>query len=538
MTERRSEEGDTIETPALPTGAAGESPEIWLEVRPLVPPERAARFIAFLLRAAPGAELRLGGHEGDRYRFHVAAPSSAIIAALLDATEFVPISLRQPALDELQISLESVPGGPDGDHSARPAVEAREESRVPVSPSPPQGTGEWQPTWRSADASPVSEEAAADAEADTELLPPLVEALEHLDSAIGELYEQLSADTVISSPPVAEPVWLSADAGEAVEEDAAPPLHEPLASELEGSGEQARDLSHALRAEEEPEETAADRAAVATEPEPEAATLAETAADRAADATEPEPEAATVVETAADRAADATELEPEAATLVEAATASLSSVFALDEPKAAEAEEAEPGEAEERYHIVLGDSCPVCRAVSRISFSAERPPRLPIAGCRETGGCRCTLPQFDASGSKTLSGEAVRQAGDAAGEVKAEEDGKPLAFRGQIQVVAHPFANFGRLNQFITVVGGLPGVRTVTLRRFRNGILRLAVDYTGATPLSTHLKLALGESANILSDSGELIEIAVPEQEQDQERSMELMTVAARGSKTQRPASA
>lgn len=51
-------------------------------------------------------------------------------------------------------------------------------------------------------------------------------------------------------------------------------------------------------------------------------------------------------------------------------------------------------EGERRYRIILGDTCPVCRMVSRISFTSERAPEIPIAGCREQGGCRCSLPIF------------------------------------------------------------------------------------------------------------------------------------------------
>ncbi|HTE84303.1 MAG TPA: hypothetical protein VK821_06195 [Dehalococcoidia bacterium] len=46
----------------------------------------------------------------------------------------------------------------------------------------------------------------------------------------------------------------------------------------------------------------------------------------------------------------------------------------------------------ESYRIILGDMCTICRAVSRITFPVNRPPQLPIAGCRDPGGCRCRLP--------------------------------------------------------------------------------------------------------------------------------------------------
>ena len=47
-----------------------------------------------------------------------------------------------------------------------------------------------------------------------------------------------------------------------------------------------------------------------------------------------------------------------------------------------------------RYRIILGDTCPICRAASRITFNRDRPPSVPVVGCREAGGCRCALPIF------------------------------------------------------------------------------------------------------------------------------------------------
>lgn len=53
-------------------------------------------------------------------------------------------------------------------------------------------------------------------------------------------------------------------------------------------------------------------------------------------------------------------------------------------------------QGETRYRIILGDTCPICRAASRISFRSDRPPQMPIAGCRDPDGCHCTLPIFAA----------------------------------------------------------------------------------------------------------------------------------------------
>jgi hypothetical protein len=67
---------------------------------------------------------------------------------------------------------------------------------------------------------------------------------------------------------------------------------------------------------------------------------------------------------------------------------------ASSEPAGERPAPASPPESEQRYRIILGDSCTICRAVSRITFTADRPPQLPVAGCRDPGGCRCALPVF------------------------------------------------------------------------------------------------------------------------------------------------
>jgi len=51
--------------------------------------------------------------------------------------------------------------------------------------------------------------------------------------------------------------------------------------------------------------------------------------------------------------------------------------------------------AERRYRIIRGDSCPVCRAASHITFTVDRTPQIPVAGCRDPAGCRCMLPEME-----------------------------------------------------------------------------------------------------------------------------------------------
>ena len=62
-------------------------PQTCLEVGPLSPPERAASFIEFLLQIAPDAEIRLGGSQGERYTFQLAASTSTLIRAMLQSSD-------------------------------------------------------------------------------------------------------------------------------------------------------------------------------------------------------------------------------------------------------------------------------------------------------------------------------------------------------------------------------------------------------------------------------------------------------------------
>lgn len=432
--------------------SADQSPETWLEVRPLEGLERAACFVSFLLQAIPRAELGFGPREGDCYRFNLAAPPSTIIRALLESTEFTPVALRALESGELQVTLQHGGHGLNSEGqeelvpSQQPVAgdEANEENSEESSTAD-EDEGELSAPWTPIAAEDIFVEAepcqAEPSQADAG--PPLVGALEQLDSAIGELLQQLTVETAMRGPN---------EAG-VVELERAEPSDSPNDAPLENRGARS----------EEP---------------------------------------------AAERAVEAEEREEETQTPV------------------VEAEPAEAGDAEKRYHIIVGDDCPVCRAVSRISFTADRPPELPIAGCRATDGCGCGLPEFEP------------ETGQAAGSSSSEDSERPLAFHGLIQLVAHPFGNFGRLNQFITMVGGLPGVRSVTLRRFRNGILRLAVDYTGTAPLSTHLKTAMEIPLEVLSDGGDLIEIAVADDGRGRQPSLELVSMAARGANQRRPASA
>jgi hypothetical protein len=66
---------------------------------------------------------------------------------------------------------------------------------------------------------------------------------------------------------------------------------------------------------------------------------------------------------------------------------------APDEQSFRKDEDASTHDAVDRFRIVLGDACPICRAVSQLTFTRDRPPQIPIAGCREENGCRCSLPK-------------------------------------------------------------------------------------------------------------------------------------------------
>jgi hypothetical protein len=87
-------------------------------------------------------------------------------------------------------------------------------------------------------------------------------------------------------------------------------------------------------------------------------------------------------------------------------------------------------ESDRRYRIILGDSCTICRAVSRITFTADRPPRLPVAGCRDPGGCRCSMPVFAADVEatvKALSAPPALRVVDAPRPAPQPQPGTPVA---------------------------------------------------------------------------------------------------------------
>jgi hypothetical protein len=57
-----------------------------------------------------------------------------------------------------------------------------------------------------------------------------------------------------------------------------------------------------------------------------------------------------------------------------------------------------------------------------------------------------------------------------------------------INIVASRFDSFQRLNEFVTEMRGLPGVKDARMRRLVQGVLHLAVDYEAPVPLAARLR--------------------------------------------------
>ena len=88
-------------------------------------------------------------------------------------------------------------------------------------------------------------------------------------------------------------------------------------------------------------------------------------------------------------------------------------------------------------------------------------------------------------------------------------DGAPAT---GVQLIARPFSNFGQLNRFITAIGGLTDVRSVTLRRFRDGTLWLAVDCADATAFGARLRAQHEIPVEVLTEADGTIEVTVREE--------------------------
>jgi hypothetical protein len=87
----------------------------------------------------------------------------------------------------------------------------------------------------------------------------------------------------------------------------------------------------------------------------------------------------------------------------------------------------------DNYRIILGDACTICRAVSRISFPENRPPQLPIAGCRDPDGCRCKLPLFaPAAGAEDVA-ELAQALPNSASESRAADIPTPGLRLNEVQ---------------------------------------------------------------------------------------------------------
>jgi hypothetical protein len=81
-----------------------------------------------------------------------------------------------------------------------------------------------------------------------------------------------------------------------------------------------------------------------------------------------------------------------------------------------------------------------------------------------------------------------------------------------VQLIARPFSNFGQLNRFITAIGALTDVRSVTLRRFRDGTLWLAVDCVDARAFGARLRNQRDIPVEVVSEGDGTIEVTVREE--------------------------
>ena len=142
--------------------------------------------------------------------------------------------------------------------------------------------------------------------------------------------------------------------------------------------------------------------------------------------------------------------------------------------------------------------------------SAEAP--MPVASVEAV-----EAPPTEESEAEELPEAAAAEERRMAPQSEDEDPAPPVAAGGAsgeagVQLIARPFSNFGQLNRFITAIGGLTDVRSVTLRRFRDGTLWLAVDCSDAAAFGARLRGQSEIPVDVLSESAGTIEVTVREE--------------------------
>jgi hypothetical protein len=79
----------------------------------------------------------------------------------------------------------------------------------------------------------------------------------------------------------------------------------------------------------------------------------------------------------------------------------------------------------------------------------------------------------------------------------------------RVLVVASPFQNFAVVNSFITAIRSLPDVHNVAPRRFRDGAIELAIDYSGRDRLGAHIRGLSHFEPEIVSDDGQTVTVQI-----------------------------
>lgn len=206
--------------------------------------------------------------------------------------------------------------------------------------------------------------------------------------------------------------------------------------------------------------------------------------------------------------AGAASYEPEEAPAVEEAPVTAASPAAEERsgPDAAETKVA----AEERFEPDVAETETPAAVTPPVPAAPEEERRQPVAEApiflRASDG-----EADEAAGA--FAAEAPRAERETEAEVPAETaSAAGSAAEAGVQLIARPFSNFGQLNRFITVIGALADVRSVTLRRFRDGTLALAVDCADAAAFGSRLRTQREIPVEVLSEGDGTIEVTVQEE--------------------------
>ncbi len=112
--------------------ARSESVDTWIEAWPLNEAGRITRFVLFLQQIVESDDVELQLQPGGHYLFHVSAPPSRVLEAVLQFSGAFPAEIRASASGRLTVRFTSEPAGGSGETSSSGNKKAEGSTEQPA----------------------------------------------------------------------------------------------------------------------------------------------------------------------------------------------------------------------------------------------------------------------------------------------------------------------------------------------------------------------------------------------------------------------